>query len=158
MPKIEELISKFDRYILKEPEKLTQRSEAIRMTGDLVILLEGNYHRTVEILPAPREASTYFQGEACSRGCCRHKAIVLASVLRHYGIRAQLQIGKIADDYHMWVYLPDFDLVADPTSGTLETRAHYLKTALKGNDKHIVTLGYDWNNWTLTPIERGWFR
>lgn len=150
--KIESLLPKDDRALLIEPQKNVEKIVEVFNS-----LLSGDYDNTVTLIPKPREASSYFCGQSNSRGCCRHKAIVFASILRHYGIHANLQIGRSKAGWHMWVYLPDQDLIADPTDGWISSRDEYMAKTFPNRTSHVV-LGYDWNNWTLTPFERGWFR
>jgi hypothetical protein len=128
------------------------------ITWDLVYKLHGDEHDSIELLPAPRNAEEYFCGQSDSRGMCRHKAIVLAETLNQLGIRAQLQIGKAPhQSWHMWVYLPDHDTVADPMAADMLPRNEYLAHYFPEREFPNFWI-YNGNNWTLTPFEEGWFR
>ena len=62
------------------------------------------------------------------RGVCRHKARVLAAILKACGIHAVIQTGtKSGTPYlwHCWVYIPVLDKVADPTTGEIVNAATY---------------------------------
>ena len=88
-----------------------------------------------------RWSYTFFRGHADGRkrGIGRHKAAILAHILNYHGIRAEV----LGDNAHSWVYLPDFDLAADPTAGTLTPAAEY-NAAVKNPDE-------------IDPSGPGWF-
>ncbi|MCB0311040.1 MAG: hypothetical protein H6617_07245 [Bdellovibrionaceae bacterium] len=76
--------------------------------------------------PKTRYASDYLNSNNTNRGNCRHRASILAGLLNDLGIEAILQDGEIEEvGRHLWVYLPDFDLVADPYAGVTISRSEY---------------------------------
>jgi hypothetical protein len=92
--------------------------------------LRGDYGSWI-IYPfaAQSNASAFLDPQQKDRGVCRHKSCVLKAMLDEMNIRSELQCGNASGcplRWHVWVYLPDYDMVADPTEGTLSPAKDYL--------------------------------
>jgi hypothetical protein len=118
MEKIESLLTSEERELLQDSNQ--NKTKIIEMFAQKI---SGDYdmqflnHGRTHLLPA-RLASSYFEGQCDRRGVCRDKSLVLASILRHYGIRAEVRSAsetELQANGHEWVYLPDLDAVIDPT-------------------------------------------
>lgn len=70
-----------------------------------------------------RNAAEFMSGSSQQdRGVCRHKARVMAAILNHLGIEAHVESGTRLNEpylWHVWVYVPKLDVVADPTAGNI---------------------------------------
>ncbi len=125
--------------------------------------LSGSYDKesTMGFFQAPRKACEYLAGESDSRGVCRHKSIILKAILDELGIPAQIQIGYGKSSIpHMWVYLLELDMVADPTAGTVEPSEDFYTVFFDGHPEKVNSIPrrlFNFNNWWLTPFEQGWF-
>lgn len=74
-----------------------------------------------------RYASEYLDPEVKDRGVCRHKATILFEICNKLGLKAKLLRATATDPdtkklekpqtfSHVYVYLPDFETIADPTN------------------------------------------
>ncbi len=109
-----------------------------------------------------RSATTFFDNEKCSttmRGVCRHKASILHSILKEFGINAQLKKGGITKQfgedvvYHAWVTLDD--TVYDPTfneGGVIALEKEYI-SSLGIIDVVEVSLKDLYKDYESIPIE-----
>lgn len=129
MDRIRAALSDSERELLDHPEG--REAELGQMLMDKIY---GDYdvHETLEFTPlmkilgtsivgAPeRQAVTFFetrQGDYVYRGVCRHKALVLWSILRRVGVNAELRIGDLEGKRpHMWVELPEAGLALEATT------------------------------------------
>ena len=77
----------------------------------------------------PLMASQYFSDHPPETNMCRHKALILKTILNHLGIEAQLRTGTVDGDSgrgeHVWVYVPSLKSVADPMNGIFVDEARY---------------------------------
>lgn len=100
-----------------------------------------------EVLPFvhPRMASEYIGRINGPPVSCKHKSLVTAAVLKKAGIRAEIKWGTVdvnADDRpanapaeeakHVWLYLPDYHVVVDPTQGWVINADDY-------QDKYVLS-------------------
>lgn len=94
--------------------------------------LEGNYGNWgFSPVALPSHASQYLDPKNSDRGVCRHKSCVLNSILHELDIKSNLQSGTLSGKpyrWHVWVYLPDLDMVADPTTGKIEPAKDYYRS------------------------------
>lgn len=90
----------------------------------------------IKLLPDPRHASTYFRGQKDQnkfRGTCTHKALILAAILNKLNIHAKVLITKYKEEkhsnepLHSFVYIPKYNLVADPTHNFFNTYEKYIE-------------------------------
>lgn len=120
---------------LREDERAVldeAHSSPYAATQLLVDKLHGDYGNWLFTpFALPSDATEYLKGTGGKdRGVCRHKACILAGVLDAKGVKAVLQSGTTYQTpyrWHVWVYLPELEMVADPTSGRIVPRDEYLK-------------------------------
>lgn len=122
-----EKLSSEERDKIEDPEVSIQEKVQIFTTR-----LEGNYGNWVfSPIALPSRASDYLDPSNPDRGVCRQKACVLNSILHHLKINSILQSGTHSATphrWHVWVYLPDLDMVADPTSGEMMPAKQYYQS------------------------------
>lgn len=133
-----------ERELLLDPE--TNRDAIVHL---FMGKLSGGYDYTmgasVGLFPNQSRAVDYFRGHGDVRGICRHKASILCAILNRVGIRAWLETGMLNDGImHVWVYLPDIDYIADPTSGEFMPAQEYRKENVSWSVK-------------MRLLPRGWF-
>lgn len=59
----------------------------------------------------------------------------------------------------MWVYLPRYDLIADPTAGKIYDSKSYYEAELGVSDPRTAFRENVWlNDWQLSIFEYAWFR
>ena len=130
---VEAKMTETERNLLKEPQK--NRVAIVRLF--LKKFEENGTSFDIPDDPAQlRLASSFFKGSGMDAGTCRHKATVLAAVLKHYGIPAELEAGhafakepyvpKYESPNHIWVVISDMGLVADPENQHLMPERDYL--------------------------------
>ncbi|NBX76691.1 MAG: hypothetical protein EBQ92_09060 [Proteobacteria bacterium] len=77
----------------------------------------------------PLMASQYFSETPPQANMCRHKALILKTILNHLGIEAKLRTGTVDADSgrgeHVWVYVPSLKKVADPMNNVFVDEARY---------------------------------
>lgn len=105
----------------------------------------------------PRMASEFVAGYYVPN-TCKHKALITAAVLEHFGYRTEVRWGKVllnkgdrgpedpgTEAIHVWVYLPDTDQILDPTQGSLTSSAFYereVRRAFRGDFRlYAKTIG-----------------
>lgn len=144
--KVESLIKPDDLIYIKSPNR-----DPVKVASILSGYLHGDYvEQGLEVYPESRRASDYICGGSASRGMCRHKAVVLAGLLNHYGIEAHIEGGKQSfskwrEPGHVWVIIDRSDMVADPTSASLKDvgfvvrREDYLKQLMLEPDPDWLT-------------------
>jgi hypothetical protein len=82
-----------------------------------------------QFFPSALSAADYFQPSQRAIGICRHQALILLHTLRGLGFKAQLDgfILKGTNGGHMWVYLPELDMVADPAGRVVMKKLDHRK-------------------------------
>jgi hypothetical protein len=119
------------------PEERNILKARIKDTSRIIkILCEHLYQKSgdsAEMWPylKPLMASQYFSDHPPETNMCRHKALILKTILNHLGIEAQLRTGTVDGDSgrgeHVWVYVPSLKSVADPMNGLFVDEASYDK-------------------------------
>lgn len=119
-------LSAEDRLLVESDKTPTQLKIQIFTTR-----LEGNYGNWMfSPVALPSRASDYLDPRNHDRGVCRQKACVLHSILDHLGIESNLQSGSLQETpyrWHVWVYVPELDMVADPTTGKMTPANEYYR-------------------------------
>lgn len=52
----------------------------------------------------------------CNSSVCREKAFFGHLVLDELDIKSEVWVGRVKEDRHAWLYIPDRDIIVDPTS------------------------------------------
>lgn len=132
-PNVERRVGVAERRWFEDP-RANQRALAEffckELAGDYEYRLLYLSRELRDYFPPARSASSYLiGGRGCEgrRGVCRHKVAVLGGILRHLEIPFAAERGRspTTGGWHVWIYLPDLDMVADPTAGTVVPAAEY---------------------------------
>jgi len=117
------------------PEERSIVSATIKDPRRVVEILNHHLSRrsgdSAEMWPylKPLMASQYFSEHPPETNMCRHKALILKTILNHLGIEAQLRTGTVDGDSgrgeHVWVYVPSLRSVADPMNNLFVEEAQY---------------------------------
>jgi len=126
---IENILPQEVRELLKDIPK--NKEKIVRIFN---VMLAGDVEPSTDLgyvkYPPARFASSFFEGQSNQRGNCRHKNIILAAVLNHYGIKAEVTSGRFKERFsfgHAWVNISELNLIADPLRGGLFPPTDYLK-------------------------------
>lgn len=156
--------SDFDQFLsssqLRDPER-HQKNIAKKITS----LFDEDYQSSAKeklVWATPRDAMTFVDGRSDKAGVCRHKACVIAGILRGYGIRAHIIHVASVPFYsegqgHAFIYLPDIDAAFDPVVGiygksleeALDNEYYKDKVAYNGTRNPLGFI-----NWTIDSIVR----
>ncbi|MBN22134.1 MAG: hypothetical protein CL678_12710 [Bdellovibrionaceae bacterium] len=114
-------------FSLKEKEILDHpKDNQVEFLKILSTKLAGDYDYSevgrLQWFPGSRLASSYFiSNKNKKRGVCRHKALILHSILSLVDISSVLVESPGKKLNHVWVYLPELNIAADPTRGVVSS-------------------------------------